>query len=357
MREAVLETRVDGNGRALVLFRGAPLQGCSGLEISAAVKAIAAWAAANNGVVRMHTMMPDGTASEDLIHGDGTVVPAMPASGRRAAVQPHPQAPQPRIPQVQQAPGPQYGEGQADPRGPALQVQGRPVPQSQQAPEPQYREQLSVPQRVERTDPPAAPYRPAPLQQDRPREIPLPEEPFTGLRERPSADVPRPPRSFSESLEQSSSGRITSESLALASWRAPLEDDEEVFDVESPAAPSPKPATNLRRNLIRAAALILIAALAILMGIIFTTPGPGAPAAGGAPAITVQRVSAVTEAPGAGPGSPIPENPMLTLAVTGGLAVAAASAGGLAVLKVVRSRKTGTENGWDEDLLPPVPAD
>lgn len=304
MREAVLDTRVDQSGRALVLFRGAPLQGCSGLEMSAAVSAIAAWASANNGIVRMHTTLPDGSTSEDLIHGDGTVIPAARAgSGRRTA------APEP-----------------------ASVPRPAPVPSL----------------------PPAAPILP-PVQilpREPVRDVVVPEPAPVTLRPNPFAqmsqaesDPPRPARRFVKAADIASG---TPEPRTQASWRMPLEDDEEVFDVETMTSERPPPSSALRRILLRAGVIILLAVAAALLGAMFLLPAPAANAASTGPA--QQQASRVAAAP-SGIGDELPENQMLTFALAGGLAVAAGGTGGLLLTKALRKPRPSYTDDLDDELL------
>lgn len=323
MREAVLDTRVDHNGVALVLFRGAPLQACSGLEMSAAVTAIAAWAAVNNGIVRMRTTLPDGSMSEDFIHGDGTVVPAVPAgSGRRTA------APAP----VQE---PVYQQTSHPVRRP--QMAAVPVPAEQ----PAHHQVNSVPADVAGPAQPlmsAFPAEPAPVPPS------FPGDPFTRMNMAES-DPPRQPRRLVEAA-----GIVTEDPAARtqASWRMPLEDDGEAFDIEALSGERPPPSNPFRRRMLRIGAIILLALAAALLGVMFVLPAPEAAAA--VPGLSTPQAPSASKT-AAGIGDALPENNMLTFALAGGLAVAAGGAAGLLLTKAIRKPKLAASDDLDDELL------
>lgn len=339
MREAVLDTRVDDHGRAVVLFRGAPLQGCTGLEIGSAVTAIASWAAANNGIVRMRTTLPDGSTTEDFIHGDGRVVPVAPQAGRRAA-------PSPAVAPLQ--------------HDPVTSVPAAAISHYQPSPPP---EMPARPQPATTTDPAAAfdPRRAVGEFSPAPVDPTFPADPFARMNHA-DADPPRAPHRLAEAV-RSAVGADAPAPRTQASWKAPLDDDVEAFDVESPIITAAEHPGRMRKYLIRAAVLLVLVAVAALLGFMFTTPGPGAQAT--VMELPMERAS-VSEPSGAGAGASLPENPMLSLALAGGLIVAAGGIGGLALLKIRRRPGSvadtdidglGLEEGFPEDPALPDTTD
>ena len=127
----------------------------------------------------------------------------------------------------------------------------------------------------------------------------------------------------------------------------PLEDDDVKFDVEALIVKEPL-SGGFRRGLVRAGVIILLAAVAAVLGVMFLLPAPGAEAAVVEPAL--DRVSSVSPAP-SGIGDDLPENRMLTFSLAGGLAVAAGGAAGLSLTKVMRRPKLFDADDPGDELL------